>query len=149
VTEISLADEVRSHFERHEKLHHSDHSDTDYNVLIKDFKVQMVAIPASNLLQDARVFSPEPYFIWDILRVTIQGFSGGTVTLYQQSTQADELVVFSNAGSYWFNPHTVITHGPTDMPVFQSASLTGTAYVTVSGLSVHQSIWGRYLLAGG
>lgn len=135
-------------FKHHHKTFHSNtHSNDDLNKLIVPFRIKATAIPASNLLSDPRIFAPEPDYIWDIMRLTAQTFTAGNVVAYHNSPQDDQIVQWTGqAGSYWFENHSLLVTDRSDALVFQGTSLTGTAYISAAGLSVHKSIIGKYLL---
>lgn len=129
------------------KTHHIVSHKPDYNELIRPFRVKALAIPASNILDDVNNLAPEKFFVWDVFRVSIQGFSAGSVAMYYNSAQDDEIANFTQAGSFFFNTGNVFVRDRGESLVFQATGLTGTAYVSMSGLSIHQSILGKYLMS--
>src|SRR5579872_6232743 len=127
------------------KTHHIVTHKLDYNELIRPFEVRPTAIPSSGILSDVNNFAPESGFFWDVTRITVQTFTNGTVAVYRRSIQDTELVTFTQAGSYWFQDHNLLVISREQALVFQATNLTGTAYVSCEGFSVHNSIMGEYL----
>lgn len=127
------------------KTHHIVTHKPNWNDLIRPFETRPVAIPSSNLLSDANNFAPESGYIWDVTRISIQGFSAGSCSYFRRSAQDTELGTFSNAGTVWFQDHNLLVHSREQLLVFTATGLTGTALVSCEGFSVHQSILGEYL----
>jgi hypothetical protein len=141
-------EEMREHIRQHHDKAKKDYTDAELNYLIKPFDVEPTLIPANNILRDPNNFAPEKDFIWDILRVSGQVFSAGTVSVYLGAITETELFVINPAGSYWFGDHQLLATGKNKTLVFQAAGLSGNAYVSCSGISIHRHILGRYLMAG-
>lgn len=128
--------------------HHITKPKPDYNELVRWDRVRGMAIPASNLLDDVNVFAPEKFFFWDIKRITVQGFSAGSVACYYESITGDEIFNFTSAGTYLPEDKSIVIRTRIERPVFQATGLSGTAIVSMSYISVHASIWGKYLAGG-
>jgi hypothetical protein len=137
-----LLERIEKHFHSHNK-----HQHPDLNQLIRPERVKPYLIPASGLLDDSRTFSPEQEFIWDITRITAQGFSAGTVTTYYTSVGDEQLFEFTEAGTYLPGPKQVFVWDQTTRLVFQSAGLTGSAFVSIAYISVHYSKIADYLFS--
>lgn len=143
--ENELVEEIKEHLHKHHRHEYTDH---ELNYLVKPFDIEPTLIPANNILRDPNNFAPEKDFIWDVLNVTGQGFTVGSVTVYLGALTSKQLFVINPAGSYWFDQHQILCTGKNKSLVFQSANLTGSAYVSATGISVHRHILGRYLMNG-
>lgn len=128
--------------------HHITKPKPNYNELVKWFEVRPMAIPASNLLSDANNFAPEKGFIWDITRVGAQGFTVGSVSIFRRSQADVQLGSFTSAGNIYYQDHNLIINSRTNLLVFTGTNLTGTAFVSCEGFSVHESVWAKYIMGG-
>lgn len=139
--------DVLRHLEFWKRQHHTP---DDLNQLIKPFEVLPTVIPASGILNDPRLFAPEPEFIWSVMRISAQTFTGGTIGVYKGTAQDTQLVTFGSAGSYWFNNQSLFVFDKNRPLTFQVlTSLTGNAYIGVEGISIHKTLIGKWLMAGG
>jgi hypothetical protein len=138
-----LREHIKAHVDKHER------TDADWNYLIKPFEIEPTLIPGSNVLRDPNNFAPEKDFVWDIFSITAQTFTAGSVTTYMGSLNGRELVVFNPAGTYWFDSKQILCTGKNKSLVFQAANLTGSAYVSCAGISVHRDVLARYIMSGG
>lgn len=127
---------IRKHLERTKTL-----SDD-----VKWDRIKNYPIPASNFLDDARSFLPEPGYFWDIGRITVQGFTQGSVAVYYNSIYDEEIFNFTTAGTYLPDKMNVPTFGPATRLVFQATSLTGTAVVSISYLSIKIEKLAKYVM---
>lgn len=128
---------------RHFRKHHRTHE--DYNSLVKPLEMKPIAIPASGILNDANNFAPEKGYIWVIMRITAGGFTAGSVTAYKGTAQDTFLTTFSAAGTTWLEEKALFITDRGRPITFTATGITGTAMVSVEGLSIHQSILGKYL----
>lgn len=128
------------------KTHHHLTHHPDYNELIRPFEVRPTAIPASNLLSDVNNFAPESEYIWDVTRISAQTFSAGSVSVFRRSAADTALLTFAAAGTQWFQDHNLLVTSKSNLLVFTATGLTGVAYVSCEGFSVHKSILGKYLM---
>lgn len=75
---------------------------------------------------------------WSIRRLTAQGFTAGTVTVFESSVNGEELAVFTAAGPQTYTKGGVLVH-PQSYLVIQAAGITGT--VTVFGAADAFPAW--------
>ena len=111
-----------------------------YNIV-----VEMVPIPSTNLLDQPNLFGPRLGYHWDLRIVVAQGFTVGTVTVYRNSINGEQMFTFPSAG-LWEVPHKSRMLRPNDRLVFLGASLTGTASISFEATSVPSPLVGAYLL---
>src|SRR6185437_6126850 len=126
--------------------HHLTHK-RDYNDLVRPFRIRNYAIPASGILDDVNVFAPEKGFIWDIARITVDTFTSGSVNAYHGSIADDQILTFTQQGSFFFNLHTLLVRDRVERLVFQAMGITGTAYISLFGYSVAESFFGEWLIS--
>ena len=114
---------------------------------IRPERVEPYQIPASNILDDVRRFSPPQFYIYDVTRLTAQGFSAGSVAVYIANT-GEQIASFTQAGTLYFNPggDPFIT-GQQDRLVFTATGLTGIASVSMGYIKVPYDAIGQYLLS--
>ncbi len=138
--------EILHHIKKHAG-HHIPNS--DLNELIKPFYVPQMQIPASGLLDDVNNFAPERGFVWDVMRVTASGYTTGTVAMFTGSTENEQILNFTNPGSFFFNEKNFMVLERVGRPVFLlTGSPTTNPYISMFGISIHMSLFGKYLLGG-
>jgi hypothetical protein len=111
-----------------------------YNIV-----VEMVPIPSTNTLDQPNLFGPRTGYHWDLRIVVAQGFTAGTVTVYRNSTNGEQMFTFSSSG-LWEVPHKSRILRPNDRLVFVGAGLSGTAAISMEATNVPTPLLGAYLL---
>lgn len=88
--------------------------------------------------QAANVYGPNDPYYWDIRRLSVWGFTAGTVTAYLNSASGEQLGVAPSAGQFTWSSQVLLA--PRDHLVFVAASITGT--VTFGGQAIEvKSEW--------
>lgn len=103
---------------------------------------------ASGIIKADDVLGPKTGQCWDIKRITAANFSGGTVSVYLDSHQApqNQLVAFSQAGTYLFGKAQLLL-GAGDQLVVNCASATGgTVFVSIGVIQIGAPWLADYLI---
>lgn len=114
---------------------------------VKHHRVSMAIIPANNLLDDYRLFAPDRGYILDVTRIGAQGFTGGSINVFEATTQSEQIITFTAAGSFFTQcKGQIAVRGRNDRLVFQAIGNAAGASISLRGNMVHESEWERYLL---
>lgn len=112
-----------------------------YNIV-----VEQVPIPSTNTLDQPNLFGPRQGYQWDMRIMVAQGFTGGTVTVYRNSSNGEQMFTFSSAG-LWEIPHKSRILRPGDRLVFVGSGLSGgTASISFEATEFPAGLLGAYLL---
>jgi hypothetical protein len=85
----------------------------------------------------------DPYW-WDVRRIGAWGFTAGTLTLFLNSAQGEQLAAWSAPGNFTWG--TSLLLAPRDRLVFVAAGLVGAAQITGQAFEV-ETLWlSEYLL---
>jgi N12 class adenine-specific DNA methylase len=83
------------------------------------------------------------------MRVTASGYTTGTVAMFTGSTENEQILNFTNPGSFFFNEKNFMVLERVGRPVFLlTGSPTTNPYISMFGISIHMSLFGKYLLGG-
>lgn len=82
---------------------------------------------------------------WDVHRITVSGFTAGTVTVYDSSTAGDTLLIIASAGSQFLGKAQMLL-APQRTLVFSASGITGTVAVSMAMTEIEARWIGDYLL---
>ena len=87
------------------------------------------AIPtAAGTIDIPDMLGPHDPFWWDIRRIGAWGFTAGTLTLFLNSTNGEQLASWPTPGNFTWG--TSLLLAPRDRLIFVGAGLTGTVQIT-------------------
>ena len=102
------------------------------------------ALTASGTVDYADMFGPKDGYHWDLRKVNAWGFTAGTLTIYRNSTDGEQLAQVATAGTpATFSGNTFL--GPRDRLIFVAASITGNVQFAVTAVEVATAWWPVYL----
>jgi hypothetical protein len=118
---------------------------------VHPFSIPPMPMPitsSAGTLNIPNILGPQTGNYWDVHRISVTGFSAGTVSVYLGQNGAELLAVFSTAGVLLNGKAQILLNG-NDAMYFAGTSITAaTGYVTVSvaGVEIAASCIGDYLL---
>jgi hypothetical protein len=128
-----LAGEMRATRERRARL----------NAMIMPLNIDLQPIPASGTLDQPRLLGPPFGWTWQLDSMGAQGFSAGTIGVFENSTSGIEIFNFTSAGTF-FQRHFRYLRGGSRL-IFQATGITGSPAVWVSGVAFMDQIQGEVL----
>jgi hypothetical protein len=91
---------------------------------------QISLTAGAGTLQLADLLGPRTGYHWSVRRLSLNGYTAGTVTVYKNASGGEILLPTSAAGTYTFGRGEMLLE-PSDQMVFVAAGITG--YVQVGG----------------
>jgi len=85
----------------------------------------------------------DPYW-WDVRRIGAWGFTAGTLTLFLNSTQGEQLAAWTVPGNFTWG--TGLLLAPRDRLIFVAAGITGNVQITGQAFEVESPWLPEYLL---
>jgi hypothetical protein len=96
-------------------------------------------------LDQPNLLGPRTGRAWDVRRMSVTGFTAGTVTVCQTQANADVLAVFSSAGVL-LNGKAQLLVNAGDRMIFVASGITGSVTVSIAGIDISATLLGDYLL---
>lgn len=125
-----------------------------------DYKLNRLALPLGIPLQPMtltgsspnltgtldipEMFGPRASWGWQLDGMGAQGFTTGSVSVYLNSTNAEEIFSFSSAGVFYQRKFRFLNQS--QRLVFSATGITGTVAVWLSGVQFHDSVSGRIVI---
>jgi hypothetical protein len=128
-----LAAEMRATRERRERL----------NQMIMPLNIDLQAIPASGVLDVPNLLGPLQGWTWQLDAMGAQGFTAGTIGVFENSTAGLELFTFPSAGTFYQRHFRYLRYG--QRLIFQATGITGSPAIWVSGIAYMNAIQGEVL----
>lgn len=97
---------------------------------VRQVPIVATSLGGSGTIMQPATLGPPTGWYWGVRRLTAQGFSAGTVTVYDTSASGEPLETFAAAGTQTFGKGQILLH-PGHYLVFVAAGITGT--VTMYG----------------
>ena len=89
------------------------------------------------------MFGPRASWQWELDGMGAQGFTTGSVSVYLNSTSAEEIFNFSSAGVFYQRKFRFLNQA--QRLVFSASSITGTVSVWLNGIQFHDSVAGQVI----
>lgn len=86
---------------------------------------------------------PRDGWHWDVRRITCWGFSAGTVAVYRNDANGEQLANFTSAGQFTWSGQLLL--GARDRLIFVGSTITGTIRIGGSAIAVADRWWADYL----
>jgi hypothetical protein len=98
---------------------------------------------AGTLIQSA-LYGPELPYWWDLRTVSLWGFTAGTVTVYLNNVNGEQIGQTTVPGQFtWGNQELI---GPQDSLVFGATGVTGVVNLTVRAIEIQTAWLPEYLM---
>jgi hypothetical protein len=102
------------------------------------------ALNGNGTLDYADRYGPTDGFLWDVRRITVSGFSAGTVTVYKNDVNSTALWVFPSVGEkLWSSQQWLRAR---DRLIFVAAGITGNVQVDGNAHLVSEQLLAEYIL---
>lgn len=122
-------------------------SRAELNSQIMPLDIDLLPIPlvaGAGTLDAPRLLQPAMGWTWQLDGMGAQGFTAGSVGVFENSVQGKQVFNFTAAGVFYQRHFKFIRYG--QRLVFQAAGITGTASVWLSGLAFVDVIQGQVLV---
>jgi len=104
--------------------------------------VQLTA--GAGTLDQPDMYGPKDPYWWDLRSLGVWGFTAGTVTVFLNSANGQQLAAASTPGEFDWSAQRIL--GPRDRLIFVAAGITGTAQLGGQAIEVETSWLAEYLL---
>ena len=130
----ALAAEMRATRERRNRL----------NSMIMPLNIDLQPISAANgILDQPRLLGPSAGWTWQLDSMGAQGFSAGSIGVFENSVNGLEIFTFTTAGTFFQRHFRYLRYGT--RLVFQATGISGAPAVWVSGVAFMDQIQGEVL----
>lgn len=100
---------------------------------------QVAIVSSAGSLQAKDLYGPKTAYWWDLRRLSVYGFTAGTVTVYKNSTSSNPVHTFAAAGVQLWSA--AVLMAPEDQLIFVAAGITG-GPITIEGQAIEvESAW--------
>lgn len=115
------------------------------DVLWEDVHVAPIvgALGANGTLDQPDMYGPKEGYWWDLRRLTVSGFTAGTVDVYRNTVNGVVLYSFSAAGEKTWSKQQFL--GPRDRLIFVVSGLTGSVQIDGQAMEVSAQYMPVYL----
>lgn len=94
---------------------------------------QVAIVSSAGTLQQKDLYGPKTGYWWDLRRLSVYGFTAGTVTVFKNSAQSNPVHVFTAAGDQPWSA--AVLMAPEDQLLFVAAGITG-GPITIEGQAI-------------
>lgn len=108
------------------------------------FMASRQSVNANDVIDQPDALMAKTGYWWDIRRLTITGFTAGTITVYRNANGGEPVAPFAQAGMFTFGKGEVLLH-PGDRLVAVGVSTTGTWQMWGEATSVEAWYLPEYL----
>jgi hypothetical protein len=108
---------------------------------------QTGAVPltaGAGTLQQGNQYGPETPYWWDLRTISVWGFTAGTVTIYLNSVNGEQLGQASVPGQFTWSAQALL--GPQDNLLISATGITGVVNVTIRAVEVATAWLPEYLM---
>lgn len=89
-------------------------------------------------------FGPKDGFLWDLRRITVSGFSAGSVAVYKNDVNGPQLANFTAPGEWTWSGQQWLKQR--DRLIFIATGITGNVIIDGDAIAVSQQIYPQYVL---
>lgn len=104
----------------------------------------MILAGGAGTLDQADRYGPKDGYLWDLRRVTVSGFTAGTVTMYRNDTNGAQLAQWTTPGEWTWS--TAQWLKMRDRLIWVATGITGTVVIDGEAIEVSNQVLPEYLL---
>lgn len=105
---------------------------------------QVPIVSGAGTLQQKDLYGPKTGYWWDLRRLSVYGFTAGTVSVYKNNSFSNPVHVFTAAADQTWSA--ALLMGPEDQLIFVAAGITGAVTVEGQAIEVDTSWLPVYLM---
>jgi hypothetical protein len=106
----------------------------------------MGALPGNGTLDYPDRYGPTDGFLWDVRRITVSGFSAGTVTLFKNDVNSTQLYQWATTTPTEKTWSSQLWLRARDRLIFVAAGITGTVQLDGNAHLVSEQLLAEYIL---
>lgn len=125
---------------------HLDRQAREHDEMIQLLNVVPIAgiLTATGTLDNPDMLGPKDGYWWDLRRLTLSGFSAGTVALYRNSANGAQLANWTQTGEWTWSAAQWLR--PRDRMIFVATGITGAVIVDGDAVEVSTRMLPQYVL---
>src|SRR6266852_5169470 len=108
------------------------------------FTGQIPLSGGAGTLLNSNLYGPELSYWWDLRSVAVWGFTAGTVTIYRNNVNGEQLGATSTPGEFTWGAQKLIS--PQDSLIFGATGVTGVVNVVGQAIEVQSDWLPEYLM---
>lgn len=105
---------------------------------------QIPLVAGAGTLQQGNLYGPEVPYWWDLRTISFWGFTAGTVTVFLNNVNGEELGSTTTAGQFTWSAQELL--GPQDNVIFVASGVTGSVNLSLRAIEVETAWLPEYLM---